>query len=108
MYYDTAHTAVADFTTISLVQDITVDGGNCINVSKTNGDSYSLCLGDSIQDLQSKLEEYENKLQREKIHLGRRAELKGHRVHGRRYKITIPKRSFRNQKGIRSSPSIVS
>ena len=96
----------------SIVTSIHKDSFNNLVVDTNNNGSYVLDLGSSFEDsfesLKSKLKEYENKLQREKVHIGRRTDLKGHRVYGRRRKVTISKGSFRNKKGVRSVPSCVS
>ena len=56
-------------------------------------------------EIESIKEEYENKLQRQKVHISGGGRVKGSRIHGRRCKIAIPKRSFRNQKGITGFPN---
>ena len=56
-------------------------------------------------EIESIKEEYENKLQRQKVHISGRGRVKGSRIHGRRCKVAIPKRSFRNQKGITGFPN---
>ena len=49
--------------------------------------------------------EYENQLQRQKIHISRGDGINGNRILGRRHKIAIPKRYLRNQEGIKGCPS---
>ena len=49
--------------------------------------------------------EYENQLQRTKVHISGGGRVTGSKIHGRRYKVTIPKRSFRNQTSIVSCPN---
>ena len=50
-------------------------------------------------------EKYENQLQRTKVHISGGGRVTGSKIHGRRHKITVPKRSFRNQTSIIGCPS---
>jgi hypothetical protein len=111
MCYNSFSVASSTRSTINVdpvVTNIYKDSFNNLIVDTSDNGSYTVCLGDSIEDLKNKLKEYENKLQREKVHIGRRTDLKGYRVYGRRRKIAISKGSFRNKKGVRSVPSCVS
>jgi hypothetical protein len=62
-----------------------------------------------IDELTYKLKEieekYENQLQRTKVHISRGGRVTGSKIHGRRYKVTVSKRSFRNQASIIGCPS---
>ena len=57
-------------------------------------------------EIESIKKEYENKLQRQKVHISGGGRVKGSRIHGRRCKVTIPKRSFRNKKSITGFPNV--
>ena len=88
------------------ITNISCDANGNLVVDKVDSSSYSVCLNkeavrNSIEDdLNNLKEEYENKLQREKVHIRRGDNLTGRRIHGRGRKIAISKGSFRNKKGI--------
>ena len=50
-------------------------------------------------------EEYENRLQKQKVHISGGDRIQGNRIYGRRRTVAIRKRSFRNKKGIIGSPT---
>ena len=92
----------------SVVKTIYSDGKGLHVIDNHNCDTWVDTTG-SIEDKSSyKIEEiereYENQLQRQKVHISRGDRIAGHRIHGRSRKVTIPKGCFRNQKGIKSVP----
>jgi len=79
-----------------------IDNHNCDWIDTTSS------IEDNLDNLGYKIEEiereYENQLQRQKVHISRGDRITGHRIYGRGRKVTIPKGCFRNQKGIKGMP----
>ena len=95
----------------SVVKTIYTDGKGLHVIDNHNCDTWVDTTGsieNNLDNLGYKIEEiereYENQLQRQKVHISRGDRITGHRIHGRSRKVTIPKGCFRNQKGIKSVP----
>lgn len=94
-----------------VVRGISCDEVGNLIVNTTDNTDYTICLNkeavrDSIEDdLNNLKEEYENKLQRKTVHIGRGNQLTGRRIHGRGRKVAIRKGSFRNKERIIGEPT---
>ena len=93
-----------------VVKNIYADDRGTLHVIDNRNCETWLDTGVALKDeLEIKLKEieknYENQLQRQKVHISRGDRITGHRVHGRNRKVAIPKRCFRNSQGIKGMPT---
>ena len=90
------------------IVDLYVDKNALIDGSDMRSKLHSIKT-ETIDELTYKLkeieDEYKNQLQRTKVHISGGGRVTGSKIHGRRHKITVPKRSFRNQTSIIGCPS---
>ena len=93
----------------NVVKAIYSDGKNLHVIDNHNCDIWidtTSSIEDSLDYKIKEIEkEYENQLQRQKVHISRGGRITGHRVYGRNRKVAISKRCFRNPQGIKSVPT---